>query len=120
MNELINLWQELYYGILHRVPEIDLSVIPQNFRFTTHYDQKNNIYWIDSPDLPDFEATGKTLEELASHIKDTIYVYFDIPHYFAKRDHGLTKIDLPDPRTGDHKIITIGGRQQLENVLAGA
>jgi hypothetical protein len=119
METIINLWQNFYYGVLGRAPKVDWSVVPSSIRFDVHYDAKNNVYWVDSQDLPDFEATGKTLEELAEHIDDTVYVYFDIPRYFARRSGAHATVNLQDPRTGEAKSITVR-RQQLERVLAGA
>ncbi|MDR0979576.1 MAG: hypothetical protein LBM12_00210 [Candidatus Nomurabacteria bacterium] len=119
MEALIDLCQNFYYGILGRAPKIDFSTIPRSFTLNLHQDKKNGIYWVDSPDLPDFEATGKTLGELAKHIDDTFYVYFDIPRYFARRSGAPATVNLTDPRTGEAKSFTVR-RQQLERAFAGA
>jgi predicted RNase H-like HicB family nuclease len=103
MDGIIDIWQNFYYGTLHRAPKVDLSVIPQSFQFHIHYDDNNKVFWIDSPDLPDFEASGKTLEELAKNIQDTLYVYFDIPRYFAIRSN-MTSITNLRSMNYDNKI----------------
>jgi len=64
--------------------DVDLSDVPVNITLQSHYDKINKIYWVESDQLPDFEATGKSLEELAIHIGDALLVYLDIPYYFAK------------------------------------
>lgn len=110
------LWQSFYYGVLGRVPDVDLSAMPAHFNLEPHYDERNKVYWVESPDLPDFEATGKTLTELAEHIGDALMVYFDIPYYFARKfEDGV--MDLTDPRTGKvHKIQV--SRSSVERALA--
>lgn len=117
MNDLLHrFWQKFYYGVLGRSSDIDLSVLPQNISLKTHYDDKNGVYWVESPDLPDFEATGKTLEELAEHIGDSLLVYLDVPHYFASRyEDGM--LTITDPRTGQTKDVTVP-RKNVEKALA--
>ncbi len=119
MDMIINIWQEFYYGLLHRVPKIDFSAIPQSISFKTHYDEINKVYWVDSEELPDFEASGKSLKELAKNIESTIYVYFDVPRFFAKRDNRAFMADIHDPVTGRQNRIVVE-RKQLERVFAGA
>lgn len=120
MDAIIDLWQYFYYRVLQRAPKVDLSVVPRSFGFTPHYDEVNGVYWVESKELPDFEATGKTLEELASNIQDTLFVYFDIPRYFAKQSKDLPYLDMIDPRTGEPKRVTTVQRDQLEEMFAGA
>ena len=117
MIDFINhLWQEFYYGTLKRVPDIDMSVIPAEFNLVPHYDQSHGVYWVESPDLPDFEATGKDLNELAKHIGDALMVYFDVPYYFARKFQD-GELSLTDPRTGKlHKIQV--SRKAVERALA--
>ncbi len=114
--QLNRIWQDFYYGALKRVPDVDLSVIPSNFNLIPHYDEKNEVYWVESPELPDFEATGKTLKELAKHVGDALMVYFDIPYYFAKNfEDGV--INITDPRTGRLHNIKVS-RSSVERALA--
>lgn len=110
------LWQNFYYGVLDRTSYIDLSVIPPTISLETHYDSKHKVYWVESPDLPDFEATGKTLEDLAEHVGDSLLVYLDIPHYFAKNYEDGT-LTITDPRTGSTRNVTVS-RKGVERVLA--
>lgn len=116
VNYLHRLWQKFHYGIMNNASDIDLSDIPTQISLQPHYDRKNEVYWVESKDLPDFEATGKTLEELAEHIGDALLVYFDVPHYFAKNyiDGVMT---ISDPKTGSSQPIRIS-RQGIERALA--
>jgi hypothetical protein len=114
---LVNLWQEFIYGILHRTPNVDLSVIPQSVRLKVGFDKKNDLYWLESPDLPDFEATGKSLEELNDHYADTLLVYFDIPHFHAKRSNLTTSLRLSHSNTNQEIVVS---KDSLERVLVGA
>ncbi len=116
INLVINLWQKFYYGILGRTSDVDLSVLPSEINLITHYDAKNKVYWVESKDLPDFEATGKTPELLAEHIGDALLVYMDIPTYFSKRyqDGVLT---IKDPRSSDERIVRVS-RKGMEKVFA--
>lgn len=117
MFEVISkVWQSFYYGTLKRVPDVDLSVIPPHFNLTPHYDEKHEVYWVESSDLPDFEATGKSMEELAEHIGDALMVYFDVPYYFARRFKD-GRMDLRDPRTGELHQIQVS-RSTVERALA--
>lgn len=113
---LHKLWQSFYYGVLGYTSDIDLSVMPANISLQTHYDSKNDVYWVESEDLPDFEATGRTPKELAEHIGDALLVYLDVPYYFAKNyeDGILTMID-PKSATGETIHIS---REGIERVLA--
>ncbi len=110
------LWQNFYYGTLGRTSDVDLSVMPATINLKTHYDAKNEVYWVESPDLPDFEATGKTLEDLAVHIGDSLLVYLDIPYYFAKNYQDGT-LTITDPRTGHTKDVKVS-REGVERVFA--
>lgn len=116
MNVMHRLWQSFYYGVLGHTSDVDLSTLPSQINLITHYDQKNDVYWVESAELPDFEATGKTLGELAEHIGDALLVYCDVPSYFAKNyvDGILT---IKDPRSSDDQIIRIS-RKGIENVFA--
>ena len=119
MEVIIDWWQYFYYGVLGRAPKVDLSVVPSSFGLNPHYDEVNEVYWVDSNELPDFEATGKTLEELAENIQETLYVYCDVPRYFARRHNAHSNLNIKDPRTGEARSIVVQ-RKQLERALAGA
>lgn len=116
MSLFYKVWQKFYYGALGYAPDIDLSVIPSSITIHPHYDAVNKVYWVESPELPDFEATGKTLEALAEHVGDSLLVYFDIPYYFARQyvDGALT---IKDPKTGKEEVVRIS-RKNLEKALA--
>lgn len=116
IDRVIQIWQHFYYGFLGRTSDIDLSVIPSSITIVSHYDSKNQVYWVESPDLPDFEATGKSLELLAEHVVDSLLIYLDIPHFFAKRYEGGT-LNITDPRTGTQQSIKVA-RKNLEKVFA--
>jgi len=116
LNLLHKLWQWFYYGVLGNTSDVDLSSLPHEINITTHYDEKNEVYWVESDQLPDFEATGKTLELLAEHIGDAMLVYLDVPSYFAKNyvDGILT---IQDPRSTEKQIIRIS-KTGIEKVFA--
>lgn len=116
INLLHKIWQNFYYGTLGYVSDIDLSVIPQSISLKPHYDKLSDVYWVESAELPDFEATGKTLEELAIHIGDALLVYFDVPYYFA-RNYKDGIMTIPDPKTGNQESIHVS-RKSFEKVLA--
>ncbi len=118
LNLLIGLWQKFYYGLLGRTSSVDLSVLPATIRLTTYYDKKNGVFWVESEDLPDFEATGKSLEQLAEHIGDALLVYMDIPRYFA-RNYQDGVLTIRDPRSADGQVVRIS-REGIERVFAGA
>jgi len=101
---------------MNNVSDVDLSAIPAHISLQPYYDDKNDVYWVESDDLPDFEATGKTLEQLAEHIGDALLVYFDVPHYFA-RNYVDGVMTIADPKTGDNQPIRIS-RQGIERALA--
>lgn len=116
VNFILYLWQEFYYGILRRRPAIDFSDIPSSINLVGHFDEKNRVHWVESPDLPEFYASGKTKEDLAKNIFDTILVYFDVPTYFAKRmKDGV--LHLNNAKKGTKEIIQVD-REAIDRVLA--
>jgi len=114
-DSLHRIWQLFYYGLLGRASTVDLSVIPPTINLSTHYDEVNKVYWVESDDLPDFEATGKTFESLAEHVFDSLLVYLDIPYYFARKmPEG--ELTITNPRV-EGEIIKVT-RAGIEKVLA--
>lgn len=116
MNYLISFWQSLVYGALNRRPAIDFSEIPAQIQFTSHYDEKNEVYWVEAENLPEFIVTGKTKADLARNIGDTLMVYFDIPTYFAKKFVDGS-FQITDPKTGVIETIQVN-KEELNKVLA--
>lgn len=116
MNPLLHVWQAFIYGTLKRKPPIDFSEIPMQIRFTSHYDEKNKVYWVEAENLPEFVVTGKTKEELAKNIGDTILVYFDFPHYFATKFVDGEYV-ITDPKTGEIETIQVN-KEELDKALA--
>jgi len=116
MNSITSAWQTFIYGVLKRRPAIDFSEIPQQINFTTHYDAKNQVYWAEASAMPEFYVSGKTLEELTRNIGDTVLVYFDVPHYFAKK-YKDGQFSLTDPITGKVETISLN-KEELNRVLA--
>lgn len=115
INLIHRLWQNFYYGYMRNVSDVDLSDVPMNITLKSHYDKRNKVYWVESDQLPDFEATGKTLEELATNIGDALLVYLDIPYYFAKNyEDGI--LTIKDPRTKNGEVIRVS-RTGVERVL---
>lgn len=116
---MINIWHHFLYGFLKRTPNIDFSEIPQKLDIVSHYDKKNKVHWVEVPQLPEFYATGKTSEELARNIYDTILVYFDVPTYFAKRfKPSESKLNFLNKKTGKEEIIQLDYKEELDKVLA--
>ena len=115
-NFIHRIWQNFYYGYLGHASDVDFSAIPQNITLQSHYDAVNKVYWVESKELPDFEATGKNLEELAEHIGDSLLVYLDIPYFFAK-NYVDGELIMTDPITGNHETIKVS-RKSVERVLA--
>jgi hypothetical protein len=103
--QAIYLWQALIYGVLKRKPSIDLSLIPDKFTYTCHYDKTNKVHWVEVPELPEFIVTGKTPEELAENFIDTVCVYFDIPTYFARKFNASYTFNYFNHKTGKHMTI---------------
>jgi predicted RNase H-like HicB family nuclease len=116
MNPLITLWQTFIYGTLKRRPATDLSEMPTQLNFVMHYDKRNKLYWVEATNLPEFVVTGKTLEEVAKNIGDTILVYFDIPTYFAKQ-YVDGEFKLINPKTGEEETTKLN-KEELSRVLA--
>jgi len=119
MNPLVNVWQTFIYGVLKHRPEIDFSEIPANIHFVSHYDKENDILWVESPELPEFYVSGKTSEELARNVGDTLMVYFDIPTYFA-RNFKDGVFNFSNLKTGEHETIqsnNVNYKEELHRVL---
>lgn len=82
----------------------------------SHYDETRDIHWVEAPDLPEFFASGKTPEDLAKNIGDTILVYFDVPTYFSKKyEDGI--FTFHNKKTGERELITVN-KKELDRVLA--
>jgi predicted RNase H-like HicB family nuclease len=116
MNPFVYAWQGFLYGVLKQRPDIDLSDLPLQIRIISHYDKASQLHWVEAPDHPDFMATGRTSEELAKNIGDTLLVYFDIPSYFARKYTDGTLI-VTNHKTGEQETISIN-KEALEKVLA--
>ncbi len=115
-NWLISVWQSFIYGVLKKTPNIDFSEIPQNIEFISHYDAARDVHWVEAPQLPEFIVSGKTSEELAKNVGDTILVYFDVPTYFARKfPDGV--FNFTNQKTGEHETIHLN-KEELDRVLA--
>ncbi|PIZ63140.1 hypothetical protein COY17_01185 [Candidatus Saccharibacteria bacterium CG_4_10_14_0_2_um_filter_52_9] len=115
MNPIVYGWQSFIYGVLKRRPSIDFSEIPSTIHFTSRYDQKNKVHWVESPELPEFIVSGKTSEELAKNVGDTLLVYFDVPTYFARRfPEGV--FNFTNKKTGQQETIQV--KKELDRALA--
>jgi predicted RNase H-like HicB family nuclease len=116
MDPAISVWQSFIYGVLKYRPAIDFSEIPATLDFVAHYDAKNDVHWVEAPQLPEFYVSGKTSEELAKNVGDTLLVYFDVPTYFAKKwSDGV--FNFTNQKTGEHETIHVN-KEELDRVLA--
>lgn len=114
-----NLWQEFIYGVLKRRPTIDFSEMPETISFVSNYDEKHDVHWLEATNLPEFIVSGKDAKELATNINDTLLVYFDVPHYFAKRFKvDSTIFNFENKKTNQHETVELNYKEELDRVLA--
>lgn len=116
INEIHHLWQSFLYGVLGNRPDFDFSKIPTKVSFISHYDKEHDVHWLESRDLPEFYVSGRTTEDLARHMADTLLVYYDVPTYFARRLQPQVKLDFTNQKTKEHESIEL--REELHKVLA--
>lgn len=117
---LVDIWQSFKYGVLKQRPNIDFSEIPNEFKFISHYDELNDVHWLEVQDMPEFIVSGKTTKELANNFTDTLLVYYDIPTYFAKRFAANSNIvfEITNQKTKKQEIINLNYKEALSKALA--
>lgn len=119
MESAIYLWQSIVFGVFKKDPHIDFSEFPSTLRFISHYDSKNDIHWLECPELPEFHVTGKNKEELARNVTDTLLVYFDVPTYFARKFRpDNIRFNFENKKTGEHEYVSLDYMEELNRVLA--
>ncbi len=80
LNEIVN------YDIRSRPPELNLEnlkKIPVDLDLKVHSDESGYTLIADS--LPGFMVFSPDSQSIADRIKDALFVYFDVPHYYNKR-----------------------------------
>lgn len=89
---LFDLFDKIKYDILKFAPP-KISQIPTEISIDIHYDKKNKVHWVDSPNLEGFIASSDNEQDLPQEIHDTLLSYFDVPRHFANKDRkpGLIK-----------------------------
>jgi site-specific DNA-adenine methylase len=108
MNNLIYLWQNVYYGLLRPNYKFDYNVMPQTINFTSHYDSERDLHWLESSEFPELYVTGHNKEELARNVTDTLLVYFDVPTYFARKFKPDNQtFSFENQKTGEREYVSL-------------
>ena len=118
MDALINIWQEIKYGVLRR-EGFDFDQLPKTLNFNSNYDPNKDLHWLECVNLPEFYVTGRNKEELARNVTDTLMVYYDVPTYFAKRyKPNDTRFTFENKKTGEHEYVSLDYIEELRKAAA--
>lgn len=119
METISYIWQSFIYGVLKRQPDFDFSQVPSVLNFVSHYDKENDLHWLECRELPEFYVTGKNKEELARNVTDTLFVYFNVPTYFARKyKPDNVKFSFENKKTGEHEYVSLDYIEELNRVMA--
>ena len=67
-----------------KVPDYDISQLPEEIEIVAAYDKKNKSYYAECPHWNDIYTASSTIEGLVENINDLVYEFFEVPRFVAR------------------------------------